>query len=129
MTIPGTEGAEPWQQLIALVAFMIGTGLLAAFTQWRGRIAADRKVEEKTVQATNTVGHMMVMQPSADRLTTDTLVQTLATLTVAVNKLIDRLELDATEEALDEKAQEIADRIELKRMVEEIKKSRANSHE
>lgn len=68
------------------------------------------------------VGAMMTVQPTSDRLTTDALVQTLASLTLAVNKLIDRLEQDATEDAIEEKAQALADQKELRKIMEAMKR-------
>jgi predicted membrane-bound mannosyltransferase len=124
MIIPGTEAAEPWQQLIAIVAFMVGTGVLAAVTQWRGRKAAIKSEEAKVAQVVATAGHMLAVQPTADRMTQDTLVQTLASLTLAVNKLIDRLEEDAREQDAEEAARQAFDALELKRMVEELKRMR-----
>lgn len=100
------------------VAGIVGTAMAAFVAKLGLKAGAQDKADNAKV------GAMIAVQPTSERYTTDALVQTLATLTVAVNKLIDRLEEDAREQDAEEAAQRAFDAIELKRLVEELKRMR-----
>lgn len=117
MIIPGTEGAEPWQQLIAVVAFMITMGVVAALSQSAGRRALIKRETDESSRAVHSAGAMLALQPTSDRMTTDALVQTLATLNVNVVKLTVILESQQEDREADEKAE----LRELRRIVKDIR--------
>lgn len=73
---------------------------------------------QKSKASSESVGTMMAVQPSADRMTTDVLVQTLATLTGALNDLIELLKRNESER---EKEEDLAELRELRRTVEDIR--------
>jgi GAF domain-containing protein len=100
------------------VAGIVGTAM-AAFVAKLGLKAGSQDRADNAK-----VGVMMAVQPTTERMTTDALVQTLASLAMAVNKLIDRLEEDAREQDAEEAARQAFDALELKRMVEELKRMR-----
>lgn len=95
MTDP-TGGLPEWLWGVASLIGAAGAGF-AIKMGW--------KDGEKAKATSETVGAMMAVQPSMDRMTTDTLVQTLATLTGAVNDLIELLERQEREKEEDERAE------------------------
>jgi hypothetical protein len=115
--IQGTEGFPPWMQIVGGLAFVVTMGVLAAFSQMRGRKDAEKKAKEDHQSAERQVGKIMAVQPSADRWTQDALVQTLASLKISVDRLIERMERQDREREDDEKAE----LRELRRIVKDIR--------
>lgn len=118
-SIPGTEGFAPWLQLVAVVSFMVTIGVIAALAQVRGRKEAQRVAQSEKGAAERQMGAIMAIQPTADRMTIDALVQTGAKLNTTLERLIERMDREERERDAEREA-ELA---ELRRLVRGIKSS------
>src|SRR5688500_688243 len=96
---------------------MVTMGVVAALSQSAGRKALEKRETDADARSLQSAGAMLALQPTTDRLTTDALVQTLATLNVNVVKLTDILETQQEDREADEKAE----LRELRRIVKDIR--------
>ena len=115
--IPGTETLHPWAQLAGAIAFAIVMGALMAWSQFRGRREALKSKAQSEDAARSTATALVAVTPTADRLTQDTLIQTLAAIRDTLDRINDRMEEDERHR----EAAEQAELMYLRRLANEIR--------
>ncbi len=115
--IPGTEGLHPWAQLAGVISFAIVMGGLMAWSQFRGRKEAQKIKAQGEDAARSTATALVALTPTADRLTQDALVQTLAAIRDTLERINDRMD----QEEMHREARREAESMYLRRIVDEIR--------